>query len=45
MFFWLFLVLSAPLPYICAASDSENPYQAEVTITAQDIIDARANEP
>ena len=45
MFFWLFLVLSAPLPCICAASDSENPYQAEGTITAQDIIDARANEP
>ena len=42
---WLFLVLSAPLPYICAAADSENPYQAEVTITAQDIINARANEP
>ena len=45
MLFWLFLTTSAPLPYICAASDEENPYQAEVTITKQDIINAKPKEP
>ena len=45
MSLWLFLVLIAPLPYICAADDETNPYQAEVTITKQDLIKAQPKEP
>lgn len=45
MSLWLFLVLIAPLPYICAAVDETNPYQAEVTITKQDLIKAQPKEP
>ncbi len=43
MCLWLFFVLNAPLAYLCSAQNGkENPYQAEVQITAEMINNAYA---